>query len=321
LIAVVSFLPLSVFFVSRALYDMWSYRARKASAATTPPLYWRGMPVAHFDPDRLTDQDWMQLRSDFIERSVPFVLRRAGGATLSTYEPPPHAMRGIRAGMVRTVFDFESYYRHLPGISEAQERLFPGAAREAPPLWLVGGYKSVGAHMDATRSTFNMLFVKQGCKDVVIVPREETERLEVVSKVDRIMLSGDMSLDSRAWTADLKSYWHVVLEPQSLLVYNLNGCIHHFINEQVGDEFPVAVSVRPRTWGTADPRVMWLLLTSPPSWWAFCLYFGRQLMQVPNWEENLMIERAAGGSEPHARGHKPNKDKRQALQVHPRGEV
>ena len=73
-----------------------------------------------FDPDD-PELDWRMLQTEYIDRGVPFVLRRKDGKPLSGIAPPAYATEAaFEQGNIRVVKT--PYFVSLPGLDECVKR-------------------------------------------------------------------------------------------------------------------------------------------------------------------------------------------------------
>lgn len=155
-------------------------------ACTQPRIGLSGeQPVQIFDPDRLKPADWARLRRDFVDRGVPFVLRLASGAPLTTAAPPQAAVADAFASQ-RIRVASTRWFDAAPGLDQLVARIF-GRSRWSPlagrrayfPLWFLGTYSQGQAHVDLGVSSINCYYLARGGKDVAIVPPELTRGVKL----------------------------------------------------------------------------------------------------------------------------------------------
>ena len=201
------------------------------------------LEVDEFDPDKLTAADWARIKRDYIEKVVPFVLRREGGKPLSDVAPPPEAVAAaFSQGCIRVVSN--PYFIPLGPLDEYIGKLFPGQLRAYWPLWFLGKYSQGLAHVDLGPATYNCYYMKSGGKDVIIVPPDVTRQQTLQNGIDGIYIP-DTQGEKREYLKTLHHYYHVNLKPQSMLVFSNSACIHQFRNIDAEDGTPPeALSIR-----------------------------------------------------------------------------
>jgi len=210
-------------------------------------------PVATFDPDD-ANLDWARIQRDYIDRGVPFVLRRVGGAPLSTVVPPASAVaEAFAAGRIRVAA--LPFLGAIDGLDELVGRLFPWSPRAYWPFWFLGRYSQGKAHIDLGPHTINCYFLRTGVKDVVLVPPEVTKHVALCTGCDGLYVDGSES-EGREYLAALPYYHRLDLQPQSLLVFNNASCIHQFRNVQdASGHWPEALSIRVKHCASAEVRI------------------------------------------------------------------
>jgi len=246
---------------------------RDCGAPAKPRVDRKGeLKVECFDPDVLTDVDWARLRIDYVERGVPFVLRRAGGKPLSSVKPPAAAVEGaFTSGCIRVCSI--GFAEPLPGLDELCRKLMPWSRRAYWPLWFLGRYSQGKAHVDLGPHVFNCYFLRSGAKDVVLVPPEVTKSVSLEPGIDGLYIR-DSESEAREYTQVLPYYYRVDLPAQSMLCFNNTTSIHQFRNVQAADgSWPEALSIRIKhTCAHVEPRV-WMHMSSPfrglKAWWRF----------------------------------------------------
>merc|ERR1712187_122351 len=131
-----------------------------------------------------------------------------------------------------------------------------------------GDYKRGMAHVDVVSyAGYNCYYLMSGSKDVVIVPQAVTKSMSLSPGLDNWYVPD--SAESFDYLNLLPAYYRVQLRPNSILVFNSTGCVHHFSNdidiENGSVSAPQALSIRvahsvhsdPRNWLSSafDPRV------------------------------------------------------------------
>jgi len=237
-----------------------------------------------FDPDTLTKADWECLRTEYVERGVPFVMHRAGGGLLSPVAPPSAAVAGaFHSGCIRVCS--LNYTDALPGLDELCRKLFPSSHRAYWPLWFLGKYSQGKAHLDLGPHVFNCYFLRQGFKDVLLIPPEVSKTVPLLPGLDGLYIR-DSESEAREYKESLPYYYRVDLPPQSMLCFNNTTVIHQFRNRQAADgAWPEALSIRIKhTCASVEPRV-WLHMTSPfrglKAWWRFTGVFVSNILGEP----------------------------------------
>jgi len=119
--------------------------------------------------------------------------------------------------------------------------------------------------------------MKSGMKDVIIVPTEVSRGVKGLARgMDGIHVDGSANPD-RAYLRDLPYYYNVVLKPQTMLVFNNSGSIHHFCNIYASDGSPPeALSLRMLYSMNCDPRILYNFFVNPRLYWraaAFVSHF------------------------------------------------
>ena len=143
----------------------------------------------------------------------------------------------------------------LHGINDIVKKLLPFILRARWPLWFQGKYKSDLAHVNLGPGTCNFYFLKRGKKDVVIAPFEVMRKLMLSTGIDNVHIPG--SSNNHDYLGDLDAHYRVLLEEQSILIFNNSGCLHHFTNIVEEGVTPIALSNRCKHAYGSDPRV-WL---------------------------------------------------------------
>ncbi len=242
-------------------------------------------PVDVFDPDSET-LDWERLREEYVDMGVPFVLRRAGGARLSSARPPAAAVSAaFTDGRIRV--SAAPFFTRYDGIDCVVARLFPDSMRAYWPFWFLGRYSEGKAHVDLGPTTVNCYFLRSGAKDVAIVPPEVTRTTPLLPGLDGLFVEGS-EVEGRAWTKKVAYHYRVRLEPQSLLVFNNATSIHQFRNiyDEATGRAPEALSIRIKHCVGADSRVWRHLLSDTRMWWRFTTVAAAQLMQEESEERD-----------------------------------
>lgn len=225
---------------------------------TRPPDRPDAMPIEIFDPDSC---DYTHLRRNYVDRGIPFILRKPGGAPISHASPPKTADDGPE-GSISVVADKMNV--KLDGVDQIVRKLLPATFRAHWPLWFQGNYKSGLAHVDLGPGTTNFYWLKRGKKDVIIAPFEVTRKLELATGIDNVHIPG--SSGNHDYLSDLDGYYRVTLEEQSMLVFNNSGCLHHFTNIIEEGVTPIALSNRCKHAYGSDPRG-WLNLAANLKVW------------------------------------------------------
>ena len=250
-------------------------------------------PVEVFDP--LT-ADWGRLRRLYVEAGIPFVLRHADGRPfMPVDELPDNVQRNLAAGADNSTLDstsgfirilFGKWCAPLPAVDAVRQKLLPWSWRAHWPIWFLGNYTGGFAHVDLAPACINLYLLVQGRKDVVIVPPTETRKTHLVAGCDSMYIPG--SAKSRAWLEEGDAcggagHYHVVLEGQSLLVFNNTQCIHQFFN--AGDVQSCALSTRVKCPVYKDSRATLHLAANPYVWWRFATFFGNKIASCSWMEE------------------------------------
>jgi len=233
------------------------------------------LTMDEFDP---TDSlDWERLRSTYVARGIPFVLRRTDGGALSAIGPPTSATSGpFSQGCIRV--SALAYLTPLPGLDPLIARLFPWTPRAYWPFWFLGKYSQGKAHTDLGPHVCNCYFMRSGTKDVVIVPAEVTRALSLTKGLDGLFIDGSES-EGREYLRALPYYYRVDLQPQSILVFNNASCIHQFRNRQAADgTWPQALSVRVKYIASASPRLWKHMTTDWRMMWRFSSVYVSQAL-------------------------------------------
>uniref|UniRef100_A0A7S4MGF9 JmjC domain-containing protein n=1 Tax=Odontella aurita TaxID=265563 RepID=A0A7S4MGF9_9STRA len=228
------------------------------ASANAPPGRTAAMPIEIFDLDTC---DYTDLRRNYLDKGVPFVLKRSDGKPISNASPPKTA-EDSPEGSISVLAD--SMTVKLDGIDEIVRKVLPSTFRAHWPLWFQGNYKSGLAHVDLGPGTTNFYFLKRGKKDVVICPFEVTRDLTLVRGIDNVHIPG--SAGNHDYLDTLEGYYRILLEEQSILVFNNSGCLHHFTNIIEEGVTPIALSNRCKHAYGSDPRV-WLNLAANLKVW------------------------------------------------------
>lgn len=95
----------------------------------------------------------------------------------------------------------------------------------------IGSYKSGFAHMDSV-SSYNFYYVKNGSKDVYIVPHEYTCYLDMKNGSDNVYVGEDNEGTDKLkiWLDKVPGYYHFNVNKGEVLLFNNSKCIHKFIN-------------------------------------------------------------------------------------------
>jgi hypothetical protein len=145
----------------------------------------------------------------------------------------------------------------------------PMTPRAYWPFWFLGKYAQGKAHVDLGPHTVNVYFLRTGVKDVVIVPPEVTRNVALETGCDGLYIT-DSEEPAREYLLGLPYYYHVDLQPQSILVFNNASCIHQFRNVQNADgTWPQALSLRVKHVAACEPRVWSHLMTDVKMSWRF----------------------------------------------------
>jgi hypothetical protein len=272
-LVIVPFVALA--FIIMNMCDIVWYYLRLLLWPSIAPVYRKELKgeqaVEVFDPDVLTASDWKKLRDKYVERGVPFVLRRATGAPLSGVMPPAYAIDGaFSTGCIRVAA--LGIAERLPGLDELVAKLFPWSARAYWPLWFTGKYSQGKAHVDLGPHVFNCYFLRKGVKDVLLVPPEVASSVALSPGLDGLFIDGSES-EERGYRETLPYYYRVDLSEQSMLCFNNTSTIHHFRNRNCADgSTPEALSIRIKHCCCPEPRVwshMSLPWLAPKPWWRF----------------------------------------------------
>lgn len=213
-----------------------------------------------FDPDAC---DFNMLRKQYVDKGIPFILRRKGGAMISEASPPEAPDESVQTGNISVMSD--SMSAKFPGIDEIIKKVLPSTWRAYWPLWFQGNYKSGLAHVDLGPGTCNFYFLKRGKKDVIIAPYEVTRELKLKTGIDNLYIPG--SSGNHDYLGSLDKYYRVMLEEQSILIFNNAGCLHHFTNVIEEGITPIALSVRCKHALGSDPRGWLHLALDLKVWW------------------------------------------------------
>merc|ERR1719375_1564655 len=109
--------------------------------------------------------------------------------------------------------------------------------------------------------------MREGMKDVIIVPTEVSRGVELAKGMDGIHIDGSANPE-RAYLKSLPYYHHVILKPQTMLVFNNSASIHHFCNVYGSDGSPPeALSLRMLYSMNADLRTFYNFLNNPRMYW------------------------------------------------------
>jgi hypothetical protein len=212
------------------------------------------MKMDYFDPDD-KDLDWAMLRREYIDRCVPFVLRRARGKPISSVAPPASAVKAayskdcIRVAPLGTL-------EPCPGVDELVAKLFPNTTRAYWPMWFLGRYSQGKSHIDLGPNTYNCYFLRKGVKDIVIGPPEVTKNIPFTPGIDGLYIP-DSECEKREYLASLPYYYRVDLGAQEMLVFNNSSCLHHFRNvvDPKDGSHPEALTLRVKKTACADARI------------------------------------------------------------------
>jgi len=247
-------------------YYIISRRFRRAPGSQPRTDLSGKLPVPVFDPDD-PSLNWKRMRQEYVDRGIPIVLRRANGLPISTVTPPISATDDCISGCIRVINT--PWLGALPGMDEVVAKLFPMTPRAYWPFWFLGKYAQGKAHVDLGPHTVNVYFLRTGVKDVVIVPPEVTRNVALETGCDGLYIT-DSEEPAREYLLGLPYYYHVDLQPQSILVFNNASCIHQFRNVQNADgTWPQALSLRVKHVAACEPRVWSHLMTDVKMSWRF----------------------------------------------------
>jgi len=213
-----------------------------------------------FDPDTC---NYKMLREDYLNNGIPFILQKPDGQPISNISPPRFASDDCQEGDISVIAD--KFKVPLPGIDEIVKKLIPHTFRAYWPLWFQGNYSSGLAHVDLGPGTCNFYFLKRGKKDVVILPFDSTRKLTLATGIDNIHIPG--SAGNHDYLSTVDKYYRVLLQEQSILVFNNSGCLHHFTNIIEEGITPIAVSNRCKYAYGSDKRGWMHLAGNLKVWW------------------------------------------------------
>ena len=258
-VAICDTLSVSVRLAALRLRNRWSGGEESYLSKKEMSKYGE-MQVDVFDPELA---DWKMLRSHYIDRCIPFVLR-SPFRRISDVAPPPHfTEKEAGEGVIQVVP--VPILQKLEGIDNIVKKLLPWTWRAYWPFWFLGNYRSGVAHVDLGPASLNFYFLKQGRKDVVIAPKHVTEGLKLEVGIDSIFMPG--TAGNHEFLKHLSSYYRITLQPQDLLVFDNSGLLHHFSN--LDDDLGVtceALSLRCKFSLGSDKRCRRLLGTCPKVW-------------------------------------------------------
>jgi hypothetical protein len=130
--------------------------------------------------------------------------------------------------------------------------------------------------MDVTANEMGLYYIKSGAKNVTLVPRHISRGIELKPGSRRFNLIIESSLHSEDYLHTIPAYWRFTVPAGAALVFNPNGCLHHFHNVYDDhDEPPQAFSLRYTYLGLGDERVCWLSMTDPLLWWNYAILYAR----------------------------------------------
>jgi hypothetical protein len=223
------------------------------------------LEMDHFDLD--SGLDFAMLRREYVDKSIPFVLYRSSGKPLSEAALPEDVRAKSQQDSIRITY--LPFFGKIPGLDDLVTKLLPPfTPRAYHPLWFSGAYKQGTAHIDLGPATVNFYFMKSGMKDVIIVPTEVSRGVTGLARgMDGIHWDGSANPE-RAYLKTLPYYYNVVLKPQTMLVFNNSGSIHHFCNIYASDGSPPeALSLRMLYSMNCDPRILYNFFTNPRLYW------------------------------------------------------
>jgi hypothetical protein len=94
------------------------------------------IPVQIF---HIEDANWKQLRKQFVDKGIPFILRRKDGAAISNARPPQEPDPNEPAGNISVSFD--SLTTKYGKIDDIIKKVLPYTFRPHWPLWFQVRYK------------------------------------------------------------------------------------------------------------------------------------------------------------------------------------
>jgi hypothetical protein len=93
-----------------------------------------------------------------------------------------------------------------------------------------GNYKAGYAHIDSFTS-YNFYYLKSGTKRVWLLPKENTQYLNMKNGIDSIYVEDDNSDTNKLeWLNTTPSYYDFNLNSGEVLIFNNSNCIHKFEN-------------------------------------------------------------------------------------------
>ena len=93
-----------------------------------------------------------------------------------------------------------------------------------------GNYKSTYAHIDSLAS-YNFYYVKEGSKNVYIVPYKNTKYLNMENGIDNVFVSDDKeNMSNLQWLDKVPSFYNFTVNKGDILLFNNSKCIHKFEN-------------------------------------------------------------------------------------------
>mmetsp|Transcript_14960 Transcript_14960/g.24745 ORF Transcript_14960/g.24745 Transcript_14960/m.24745 type:complete len:354 (-) Transcript_14960:224-1285(-) len=211
----------------------------------------------------IEDAEWKNLRKQYVDKGIPFILRKKDGSKISSVMPPQEADPDAPSGNISVLAD--SIKVKLENIDDIIKKILPHTYRAYWPLWFQGNYKSGLAHVDLGPGTTNFYCLQRGKKDVVIADYEVTRQLSLKTGIDNLYMPD--SSGNHDYLDRLPKYYRVTLEENSILVFNNSGCLHHFTNIIEEGVTPIALSVRCKHSLGSDPRGWLHLATDLKVWW------------------------------------------------------
>eukprot|EP00978_Attheya_sp_CCMP212_P027509 scaffold92129_cov50-Attheya_sp.AAC.1 len=211
----------------------------------------------------IEDADWKKLRNQYVNKGIPFILRKKDGSQISDAMPPEEADPNSPVGNISVLAD--SMTRKFENIDDIVKKVLPHTYRAYWPLWFQGNYKSGLAHVDLGPGTTNFYCLQRGKKDVVIGDYDVTRHLHMKTGIDNLYIPG--SSGNHDYLQRLSKYYRVTLEANSILIFNNSGCVHHFTNVIEEGVTPIALSVRCKNAMGSDPRGWLHLAADLKVWW------------------------------------------------------
>jgi hypothetical protein len=103
-----------------------------------------------------------------------------------------------------------------------------------------GGYSGAQAHID-TFMSYNFYYLKQGEKDVYIIPHEYTCYLDMTNGEESVFVGDDKpNTQNLKWLELLPEFYHFTLNEGDVLFFNNSKCIHKFSNKK-GNELSCSI--------------------------------------------------------------------------------